>query len=222
MSALKNNKACGIDEISTEVLKCKRLCNILLNLFNECCKKGLIPSIWKHRVINPIPKSSTSDPDKKAYDSVNRHNSRSLEIAALCGKMYKSLMAIYDNVKCTVRINGKLTDWFSVGCGLKQGCSLYSILFNLYIDDLVIRINALSIGIDIGGEMVGNLLCADDVVLLGENEADLQTLLNELNLWCKHNEMTVNASESKIIHFRTQSTQCTEVTFICGIAELET
>ena len=40
-------------------------------------------------------------------------------------------------------------------------------------------------------------------------------------MWCKHNEMIVNESKSKVIHFRTQSTQCTEVKFICGNAELE-
>ena len=58
---LKKDKACGIDEIPNEVLKSKKLCNFLLLLFNECYMKGVIPSIWKKRIINPIPKTSTSD-----------------------------------------------------------------------------------------------------------------------------------------------------------------
>ena len=72
-----------------------------------------------------------------AYDNVNRHILfQKPRNNGICRKLYKSLMTIYDKLKCTLRINGKLTDWFSVGCSLKQGCSLSSILFNLYIDDL--------------------------------------------------------------------------------------
>ena len=240
--------------------------------------EGVIPSIWKQGIINPIPKASTTDRrdplnyrgitvtpacyklfcrilnarlDKweaenrilsdnqngfrkgritidhisslttlietrkvkkkstfaafidfrKAYDSVNRNIlSEKLKNKGIHGKMYNALKVIYDNVGCTVRINGKLTDWFNVGCGLKQGCSLSSILFNLYIDDLVTKINALDTGIDIGGEKVGILLNSDDVVLLSENERDLQTLLNELNTWCLNNEMSVNVSKSEVMH----------------------
>ena len=61
--------------------------------------------------------------------------------------------------------NGKLTEWFDVSCSLKQGCSLSSILFNLYINE----INSLDIGIEIDTENVGILANSDDVVLLAEN-----------------------------------------------------
>ena len=61
-------------------------------------------------------------------------------------------------MKCAVRINNRLTDWFKVSCGLKQGCSLSNILFNLYIIDLIERITAHNIGIDINGEKIGILL----------------------------------------------------------------
>ena len=88
--------------------------------------------------------------------------------------MYKALLSIYDNVRCSVRINGKLTEWFDVNCDLKQGCSLSSMLFNLYIIDLIVNIDSLDIGIDIGGEKVGILAYADGVVLLAESENDLQ------------------------------------------------
>ena len=112
--------------------------------------------------------------------------------------MYNALLSINDNVRCSVRINGKLTELFNVICGLKQGCSLSSILFNLYINDLIIKINSLDIGIEIDGENVGILAYADDVVLLAENEHELQLLINELNtFWCDNNRLEVNVSKSK-------------------------
>ena len=99
--------------------------------------------------------------------------------------MYKALLSIYDNIWCSVRINGKLTEWFAVRCGLKQGCSLSSILFNLYINDLILKVDSLDIDIELNGEKVGTSILAytGDVVLLTENENELQLLMNELNIW---------------------------------------
>ena len=94
-----------------------------------------------------------------------------------------------------MRINNRLTDWFSVSCDLKQGCFLSSILFNLFINDLVELINVLNTGIDINGEEIGILLYADDAVLLAESEDDLQILLDELHIWCQHNKIIENPAK---------------------------
>ena len=160
---------------------------------------------------------------KKAYDSIDRHK-LFVKLASLgiSGFMYKALLAIYDNVQCSVRVNGRLTEWFKVGCGLKQGCSLSSMLFNLYINDLIENINALNMGIDIDGQKIGMLVYADDVVLLTETEDELQYLLNELNRWCDINKLEVNASKSKVVHFRTPSKAKTGRSFTCGEKHLET
>ena len=160
---------------------------------------------------------------KKAYDSIDRGILfTKLSNLGISGLMYKALLSIYDNVRCSVRINGKLTKWFDVSCGLKQGCSLSSILFNLYINDLIIKINSFDIGIEINGEKVGIHAYADDVVLLVENENELQVLMNELNIWCEHYKLEVNVSKSKVIHFRTQSKSLTIVEIRCGQKMLET
>ena len=71
-------------------------------------------------------------------------------------------------MECSVRLNGNMTDWFNVDSGLKQGCILSSIMFNIYVNSLIDDINALNIGID--NEKLAILLYADDVVLLAENE----------------------------------------------------
>ena len=82
---------------------------------------------------------------------------------------------------------------------------------------VIVKINSLDIGIDIGGEKVGMLAYADDVVLLAESENDLQIFMNELNIWCGHNKLEVNVSKFiLVIHFRTQSKPRTIVEFRCG------
>lgn len=66
----------------------------------------------------------------------------------------------------SVKLSGFTTDWLSVYCGLKQGCSLSPQLFNVYINDLALKIDALGKGIKIDEETVSILLYADDVVLI--------------------------------------------------------
>ena len=94
----------------------------------------------------------------------------------ITGRIHKAITSLYDNVKCCVRLNGLKTDYFEVKCGLKQGCILSTLLFNLYVNDLVIKINSLDADIDIGGEKVSILLYADDLVLVASSEGELQAL----------------------------------------------
>ena len=82
-------------------------------------------------------------------------------------------------------------------------CSLSSVLFNLYSNDLIQGITDLNVGIENDGQKIGILAYADDVVLLAETESDLQVLLDELSLWCINNKMEIN--KSKIVHFRNPS-----------------
>ena len=110
-------------------------------------------------------------------------------------------------------INGFTTDWFSVHCGLKQGCSLSPLLFNVYINDLALKIDALGKGIKIDEETVSILLYADDVVLIAESEADLQSMLDILGIWYKSNLLSINMSKSNIMHFRNPLASQSDVIF---------
>ena len=104
------------------------------------------------------------------------------------------------HVSC-VRVNSYRTEWFDVNCGLRQGCVLSPLLFNLFINDLAVFLKSLDLGVKIADENVCLMLYADDVVLFAESEADLQLLLNSLNDWCGRNDMTVNMAKSNVVHF---------------------
>ena len=79
----------------------------------------------------------------KAYDSINRELLfRKISGVGITGRVHKAITSLYDNVKCCVRLNGLKTDYFEVKCGLKQGCTLSTLLFNLYVNDLVIKIKS--------------------------------------------------------------------------------
>jgi hypothetical protein len=54
----------------------------------------------------------------------------------LHGELLSALHAMYRDVRCRVRTPQGLTDSFESTWGVKQGCPLSPLLFNLYVDPL--------------------------------------------------------------------------------------
>ena len=59
---LKNKKAVGIDNLPNEIFKNESSVVILTKLFNLIFRSGIIPKVWTHAIIKPIPKNSVLDP----------------------------------------------------------------------------------------------------------------------------------------------------------------
>ena len=85
VSKLKLRKACGIDFIPNEVLKCKSILAFLLAFFQACFDSGCVPSIWQKSIIKPIPKSSDKDPFLPL-------NYRGISLISCVSKAYSSLL----------------------------------------------------------------------------------------------------------------------------------
>ena len=154
---------------------------------------------------------------KKAYDSIDRDILwKKLEHIGLSGYILNAVKSLYSSVSSCVRINGSCTDWFNVTTGLRQGCNLSPILFNMFINDLALKIKATGKGVKIGDDVIAILLYADDIVLVANDAQELQDMLNILNDWCLLNSVYVNSSKSNIVHFRPQSIDRTSFKFMCG------
>ncbi len=120
----------------------------------------------------------------KAYDRIKRHKLWShLNRIGVPEKFLSALKSLYQNVECSVKINGNLTDWFPVNFVFKQGCVLSPTLFNLYINELIKEIKASGVGADVEMGNVVILVYADDIIILAENEQDLQILLDIIHRW---------------------------------------
>ena len=115
----------------------------------------------------------------KAFDCVD-HN-----------KLWKILkeMGIPDHLTCLLRnlyagqearvssTHGK-TDWFQIGKGVPQSCTLSPCLFNLYSEYIMRNagLEEAQAGIEIAGRNIDNLRYADDTTLMAESE-ELKSLL---------------------------------------------
>jgi len=142
---------------------------------------------------------------KKAYDSV-RHSVLwdRLKALKLGPKLLDLLKSIYDRVKCTVRHGGKLSSFFPYDIGVRQGCILSPIIFNLFINELhaIIHKNVGDLsGIKVADLVIFVLLYADDVVLVADSPDDLSILLRSLEEFCASSSMSVNVKKTKVVIF---------------------
>ena len=138
------------------------------------------------------------------------------------GKLYNSIKSIYASSTSCIRINNKLTDWFDCKNGVKQGDNLSPTLFSVFVNDLISEVNDMHLGVNLGDENISILLYADDIALVAENEANLQSMLNKLHDWCKKWRVLINTDKSKCVHFRRSRQTRSEFDFKIGLNSLET
>ncbi len=104
----------------------------------------------------------------------------------------------------------------NVSSSIKQGCILSPVLFNLFLNDLIIELNISGCGVNVGDEQICVLGYVDDIVCLTETTEELQTMLNIIHSWCQLWAMLVNTKKTQIVHFRSCSTPKTDHTFTFG------
>jgi len=78
---------------------------------------------------------------RKAYDSVNRELLwQAMKTYGISGKIVRIVSSLYENTRAKVRVNGVLSECLSLKTGVKQGCVLSPLLFNIFIDWVVRRV----------------------------------------------------------------------------------
>ena len=141
---------------------------------------------------------------RKAFDSVPRDLLlKKLLERGVNGKFFNILKTMYGKDRCCVRIGDKVSSEFSVNQGVKQGCVLSPLLFNIFLSDLPnifespecqpVKIN--------DSRYVGSLIWADDVVLLSESNIGLQEMIHKLDSYAKNNHLEVNNDKTKALIF---------------------
>ena len=71
-----------------------------------------------------------------------------------------------------LELDVEATEWFQIGKGVRQGCILYSCLFNLYVEYIMRNtgLEEAQAGIKIAERNINNLRYADDTTLMAQSE----------------------------------------------------
>ena len=87
------------------------------------------------------------------------------------------LRNLYAGQEATVRTGHGTTDWFQIGKGVHQGCTLSPCLFNFYAEYIMRNagLEETQAGIKIAGRNINHLRYADDTTLMEESEEELKT-----------------------------------------------
>ena len=87
------------------------------------------------------------------------------------------LLHMYTNQTLCVRWGHALSNLFSVKNGAKQGGVLSPILFAIYTDGLLKRLQEAGVGCHMGNHFSGALAYADDITLLSPSRSGLDILV---------------------------------------------
>ncbi|XP_039312991.1 uncharacterized protein LOC120359478 [Solenopsis invicta] len=102
-----------------------------------------------------------------------------------------------------VRVSGEVGKGFWTARGVRQGCPLSPILFNLLVADLEEEMRKVKWGgVKIGEVRVYTLSYADDVVLLAEGEGEMKSMLERLERFMDRKGLEVNVEKTKVLRFR--------------------
>ena len=146
---------------------------------------------------------------RKAFDSVSHEGLfLKLENLGLHGKILQLIKAIYKSTKCAVKYDNKLTQFFEFTKGVRQGCPLSPLLFNLYVNDLIELIETSESPVSVNEQNINCLMYADDLVVIAWSEKALQERMNKLSTFCDDWQLEINTKKKKCMVFNRGNALC--------------
>ena len=111
------------------------------------------------------------------------------------------LRNLYAGQEATVRTGHGTTDWFQIGKGVHQGCTLSPCLFNLYAEYIMRNagLEEAQAGIKIARKNINNLRYADHTTLMAESEEELKSLLMKVKEQSAKVGLKLNIQKTKIM-----------------------
>ena len=148
---------------------------------------------------------------RKAFDSVG-HNAlfHKLELLGINGNLLNLIKSIYCKTKCAVKVGDKITNFFSYKKGVRQGCPLSPLLFNLFVNDIFKLIDentkqAPELEMD---SPINVLMYADGLVIFAHSEEQLKSHMSLLSEFCLTWNLQINIKKTKTMVFNRGNKLC--------------
>ena len=108
---------------------------------------------------------------------------------------------LYAGQEATVRTGHGTTDWFQIGKGGRQGCTLSPCLFNLYAEYIMRNagLDEAQARIKTAGRNINKFRYADETTLMAESEDELNSLLMKVKEENEKIGLKLNIQKTKIM-----------------------
>ena len=100
------------------------------------------------------------------------------------------------------------SDFFQATNGVKQGSIISPILFTVYVDELIARLQASGLGCNIGRSYIGVLGYADDLTLLSPSVNALSKMVGICEEYAKEYDIVFNCKKTVGIQFGNRCNNC--------------
>ena len=133
----------------------------------------------------------------KAFDRVKHENLiECLKQIGLDSKDVRVITNLYWHQKAAIRVNKDISEYTSIQRGVRQGCVLSPILFNIYTELIFRQFEHLE-GTSIGGRNISNLRYVDDTVLVSDTKEGLQSLVTAAKIESEKAGLGMNVKKTK-------------------------
>ena len=135
----------------------------------------------------------------KAFDTVNHEQLiSSLPGTEVDDNDIAVIAQLYWQQITRIRKGSDLTEPVKIKRGVRQGCVLSPVMFNLYTEHIFRKTNHIP-GVNINGHNINNLRYADDTVLIAEDEASLQDLVTKVKDESEKCGLLMNIKKTKVM-----------------------
>ena len=137
---------------------------------------------------------------EKAYDRVSRPALfKKLLDLGFGGRVFDVIRDMYTGDSLYIQVNGELCRAMYLAQGLKQGCNLSPLFFNLLMIDMAREIGNSNEGCRLGGKVFSGALFADDIGVVATSMDGLERLLRIVEREGAKFNMRISGKKSKIM-----------------------
>jgi len=138
---------------------------------------------------------------KAAFDSVDHASLWAiLACIGVPDKILRLFTKLYGDSQSCVCINGKLSEWFSINNGVRQGCVAAPDFFNCVVDHLMTRVCAQIPALSFGNLLLTDLEYADDTILLSKDIEKVTAALLVYHRESRKLDLKVSWAKTKLMH----------------------
>lgn len=137
---------------------------------------------------------------EKAFDSVDHDVLwQTLERFQVSGQFIALLKQLYRNASSQVLVNGFLTASFRITRSVRQGCPLSMLLFSLYLEPLISRLNDNLVGMLINNTFFKVSAYADDLTIMVRSDEEFDSVMYLVSTFSTVAGINLNSKKSAFL-----------------------